>query len=102
MLSRRECRPDRAAAGRVQWLAYGHRLPAPLVSYGVQSTLPLRIATLVAPVHRFEQEPDVSAVLKPNGEPVGLAFVTGEQLIFGDGGLPSLSDHGRHHLYRRG
>jgi len=86
------------------WISreYGHRLPAPLVSYGVQSTLPLRIATLVAPVHRFEQEPDVSAVLKPNGEPVGLAFVTGEQLIFGDGGLPSLSDHGRHHLYRRG
>jgi len=86
------------------WISreYGHRLPAPLVSYGVQSTLPFRIATLVAPVHRFEQEPAVSAVLKPTGEPVGLAFVTGEQLIFGDGGLPSLSDHVRQRRYRRG
>ena len=82
---------------------YGHCEPAPLVSYVVRSLLPLRVVTLVAPIHQAEQEPTVSGIYKGTGEPVGLAFdATGERLIFGDGGLPSLSDHVRHRRHRRG
>lgn len=61
---------------------YGQRVPAPVVSVGSASRLPLRIVTLLLPVaHRGQPPPQVRPWLDTDGEPCGLSFEGGQQSL---------------------
>ena len=78
------------------WISreYGQRQPAPMLQYRVQTALPFRIATVMAPVGAGRRAPVVSAMFDAKQAPVGIVFdETGERLSFGDGGMPRLERH---------
>jgi hypothetical protein len=68
---------------------YGQRVPAPVVSVGSLSELPLRIVTLLLPVaDPVQPVPQVRARLDADGEPCGLWFEGRQQgLRFGPDGF---------------
>ena len=75
------------------WISreYGQRQPAPVLQYRVHTSLPFRIATVIAPVGAGRRAPVVSAVFDDKQTPVGIVFdETGERLSFGDSGMPWL------------
>jgi hypothetical protein len=75
------------------WISseYGERHPAPVVQYTARASFPFRIVTLLAPVRQGEPAPAASVLAGSRHEPVGLVFdETGEQVRFGDGGMPLL------------
>jgi len=61
---------------------YGQRVPAPVVSFGSVSQLPLRIVTLLLPVaHRGQPVPQVRPWLDADGDPCGLSFGSRQQSL---------------------
>ena len=78
------------------WISreYGQRQPAPLLQYRIHTTLPFRIATVIAPLAAGDRVPVMSAVFDEKQAPAGIVFdETGERLSFGDAGMPWLERH---------